>query len=153
LELRENHPRRYVWGMTMLSPAIEALPWQPISPGFALKVLRGGASDDDTRVLLLRLEPGTETGRHRHTGEIHALNLAGRRKILDTDEVIGPGGYLYEPPGNCDNWMAIGDEPVIVYLTARGTIEYLDEHGGVCSRTTTPSVTASYQRFLAERPR
>lgn len=136
-----------------LSPAIAALPWQPISPGFALKVIRGGTSDDDTRVLLLRLEPGTETGRHRHTGEIHALNLAGERELVDTGEIIGPGGYVYEPPGNCDTWRAVGSEPVIIYLTARGAIDYLGAGGEVTSRTTTASVTASYEAFLAAQRR
>ena len=131
-----------------LSPAIDALPWQPISPGFSLKVVRGSVSDDDTRVLLLRLEPGTVTGRHRHSGEIHALNLAGTRQILDSGEVVGPGGYVYEPSGNVDSWMAIGDVPVIVFLTARGAIEYLDEHGEVRGRTTTSSVSAGYQRYV-----
>src|SRR5512135_3164172 len=113
-----------------LSPAIDALPWQPISRGFSLKVVKGGL-DEDTRVLVLRLEPGTVIARHRHTGEIHALNLVGSRKILETGEVIGPGGYVYEPPGNIDSWMAIVDEPVIVFLTARGAIEYLGDDGNV----------------------
>jgi hypothetical protein len=60
-------------------------------------------------------------------GEIHALNLAGRRKILETGEVIEPGEYVYEPPGNEDSWMAVGDEPLVVFLTARGAIEYIAE--------------------------
>lgn len=131
-----------------LSPAIAALPWQPISPGFSLKVVRGSDDDADTRVLLLRLEPGTDTGWHRHTGEIHALNLAGTR-ALSNGEVIGPGGYVYEPPGNEDTWRAIGEEPVIVFLTATGAIEYVDEAGAITSRTTTGSVTRSYRAFLA----
>ena len=134
-----------------MSPAIAALPWQPISPGFSLKVVRGSAADDDTRVLVLRLEPGTVTGRHRHSGEIHALNLAGSRELIDTGEIIGPGGYVYEPPGNVDSWRAVGDEPVIIFLTARGAIEYLDDDGHVVSRTTTGSVTRAYQAFLAAR--
>lgn len=133
-----------------LSPAIDALPWQPISHGFTLKVVKAGL-DEDTRVLVLRLEPGTVIARHRHTGEIHALNLAGSRKILDTGEVIGPGGYVYEPPGNIDSWMAIGDEPVIVFLTARGAIEYLGEDGNVTSRSTTSSVSAAYRAFQVSR--
>jgi 2,4'-dihydroxyacetophenone dioxygenase len=132
-----------------LSPEIDALPWQPVAPGFTLKLIRGGG-DDDTRVLILRLEPGTVIGRHRHHGEIHALNLAGTRR-LDSGEEIGPGGFVYEPPGNVDSWMAVGDVPVIVFLTARGAIEYLDEQGAVVSRTTTASVTAGYRQFLQSR--
>jgi quercetin dioxygenase-like cupin family protein len=125
----------------------ESLPWQPISPGFSLKVLRGG-SDDDTRALLLRLEPGTVVTQHRHDGEVHALNLAGMRKLLDTGEVVGPGGYVYEPAGNVDSWMAIGDVPVVVFVTVRGGMDTLDEHGGVASRSTTRAITESYRRFV-----
>ena len=132
-----------------MSPAIEALPWQPISPGFSLKVIRGSTDDDDTRVLLLKLEPGTVIERHRHSGEIHALNIAGTRQ-LDSGELVGPGGYVYEPPGNVDSWRAIGDVPVIVFLTARGIIEYVDEHGEVLRRTSTRSVTDGYRRHVDE---
>ena len=133
-----------------LSPAIDALPWQPISHGFAIKVVKGGL-DDDTRALVLRLEPGTVIARHRHTGEVHAFNLSGSRTILETGEVIGPGGYVHEPPGNIDSWMAIGDEPVIVFVTARGAIEYLDNDGNVTSRSTTGSVSAAYRAFQVSR--
>jgi quercetin dioxygenase-like cupin family protein len=134
--------------MTIFSPAIDALPWQPIKPGFSVKLLRGG-TDDDTRVQLLRLEPGTVIPRHRHTGEVHAWNLAGSRKLLETGEVIGPGGYVYEPPGNLDSWMAIGDEPLIVFVTVRGSIQYVDDAGRALSdRTTTSTVTASWSRHL-----
>jgi 2,4'-dihydroxyacetophenone dioxygenase len=126
----------------------DALPWAPLGPGFSLKVLHGHG-DDDTRALLLRLEPGTVVERHRHQGEVHALNLAGHRKLLDTGEVVGPGGYVYEPPGNVDSWMAVGDEPVIVFVTVRGAIEELDLEGRVCDRSTTASVAERYRRFLA----
>jgi len=124
-----------------------SLPWQPISPGFSLKLLRGGG-DEDTRVLVLRLEPGTVISRHRHEGEVHAFNLEGTRKIVETGEIIGPGGYVYEPAGNVDTWMAVGDVPVVVFVTARGAMESLDEHDRVTSRSTTASVTESYLRFV-----
>jgi quercetin dioxygenase-like cupin family protein len=134
------------------SPEIESLPWQPLRSGFSTKILHGGG-DDDTRVQLLRLEPGVVIPRHRHTGEVHAWNLAGRRKLLDTGEVIGPGGYVYEPTGNVDSWMAVGDEPLIVFVTVRGAIEYVDEHGQPTGqRTSTASVTEAYRRFVANCP-
>lgn len=126
----------------------ESLPWQPIRPGFSLKLFRGG-TDADTRALLLRLEPGTVVPRHRHEGEVHAWNLAGARKLLDTGEVVGPGGYVYEPPGNVDSWMAVGDEPAIILVTVRGAIETLGENDEVIARSTTSSMTESYGRFVA----
>ena len=130
----------------------EQLPWQPIRPGFSLKVLRGG-EDTDTRALLLRLEPGTVIARHRHDGEVHALNLAGTRKILDTGEIVGPGAYVYEPAGNVDSWMAIGDVPVLVFVTVRGGIDTLGERDAVTSRSTTRAMTESYRRFVDESRR
>ena len=132
------------------SPVVDSasLPWQPISPGFWLKALRA-ESDDQARALLLRLEPGTIIPRHRHEGEVHAFNVSGQRRLLDTGDVVEPGGYVYEPPGNVDSWMAIGDEPLIVHVVVRGAVEYLDENGQVVSRSTTGSTGDAYRRFLA----
>ncbi len=131
-----NHP---------LLRGTESLPWVEMAPGFTTKLLHGSV-DDDTRVQLLRLEPGTVIGRHRHTGEVHALTLAGQRKLLDTGEVVGPGGYVYEPPGNVDSWMAVGDEPLLIFVTVRGAIEALDEQGNVTVRNTTASVAERYRK-------
>jgi 2,4'-dihydroxyacetophenone dioxygenase len=125
----------------------EHLPWSPVSPGFDLKVLRG-RSDDESRALLLRLTPGTVIGRHRHEGEVHALNLSGQRKLIETGEIIGPGGYVYEPPGNVDSWMAVGDEPLVVFVTVRGAIEYLDDDGNVVHRSSTRTTAESYFRHV-----
>ena len=133
-------------------PDAAVLPWMTVSPGFELKVLHG-QEDEDTRALLLRLQPGTIVDRHRHTGEVHAITLSGQRKLLDTGEVIGPGGYVYEPPGNEDRWMAIGPEPLLIFVTVRGVIEELDDAGTVTVRMTTGGIAGSYQRFLEERPR
>ncbi len=126
----------------------DSLPWQPIAPGFDLKLLRG-ERDGDTRAVLLRLEPGTVIGKHRHEGEVHAWNVAGSRKILESGRVIGPGGYVYEPPGNVDSWMAVGDEPLVVFVTVQGAIESLDERGNVTSRDSTASVSEAYRAFVA----
>ncbi len=132
--------------------AADALPWQPVSAGFSLKVLHADL-EEDRRTLLLRLEPGTVIERHRHSGEVHAYNLQGQRKLLDGGEIVGPGGYVYEPPGNLDSWMAVGDEPVVVFVTVHGAIETLDERGNVVARNDTRSVWQDYARFVAtQRP-
>jgi acetyl esterase len=129
----------------------DELPWMPVSPGFDLKVLHGTV-DDDTRALLLRVQPGTVVGLHRHSAEVHGFNLSGQRKLLETGEVIGPGGYVYEPPGNVDSWMAVGEEPLLTVVTVRGSVEDLDEHGKVTTTTTTSSIAESYRRFVAAHP-
>lgn len=125
----------------------DAHPWVPIAPGFSFKLLRA-TSDDDVWVELLRLEPGTTISRHRHTGEVHAYTLAGQRELLETGVVVGPGDYVYEPPGNVDSWRAVGDAPLVVFVTLRGAIEYLDEHGNVLRRSTATSAAEAYRRGL-----
>jgi 2,4'-dihydroxyacetophenone dioxygenase len=126
----------------------DSLPWAPLGPGFSFKVLRA-LPDDRVRVLLLRAEPGTLIPRHRHSGEVHAFNIAGYRKLLETGEVVGPGGYVHEPVGNVDSWLAVGDEPVIIHVVVEGTVEYLDEHDQATSTSTNASSLQTYQRHCA----
>ena len=126
----------------------DALPWVPLAPGFSFKVLRA-PSDDETWVELLRLEPGTVIPRHRHTGEVHAYTLAGHRELLETGTVVGPGSYVFEPAGNVDSWRAVGYAPLIIFVAARGAIEYLDEQGTVLRRSTATSAAERYRKGCA----
>jgi 2,4'-dihydroxyacetophenone dioxygenase len=128
----------------------ETLPWQPLKPGFSMKLLYAD-SETDVRIQLLRLEPGTVIERHRHGGSVHAYNLSGQRMLLDTRELVGPGGYVHEPPGNVDSWMAVGDEPVIVFVTVQGAISYIDDRGEVRSTNTTREIADRYQRFVTQQ--
>jgi quercetin dioxygenase-like cupin family protein len=127
----------------------ERPPWIPLGPGEAFKPLRF-LTEDHGRVLLLRLEPGTVVPLHRHLGEVHALNLAGRRKLIETGQIVGPGGYVYEPAGNVDSWMAVGDEPVIVHIVTYGAMEYLGARGEVLRRDTGSSLRDRYLRYCAD---
>lgn len=127
----------------------ERIPWISLGPGESFKPLRF-LSDDRGRVLLLRLEPGTLVPRHRHLGEVHAFNLAGQRKLLETGQIVGPGGYVYEPAGNVDSWMAVGDEPVVVHITSFGAMEYLGENGEILRRDTASSLHETYLRFCRD---
>ncbi|NVB78223.1 MAG: anti-sigma factor [Kofleriaceae bacterium] len=136
--------------MTQYLLRADALPWQPLKPGFSMKLLHTDI-EADMRVQLLRLEPGTVIERHRHEGAVHAYNLVGQRLLLDTRELVGPGGYVYEPPGNVDSWMAVGEEPVIVFVTLQGALSYLDERDEVRATNTTRATAESYQRFVAEQ--
>jgi 2,4'-dihydroxyacetophenone dioxygenase len=131
----------------LASPPVDTagIPWVPLGPGLSFKPvrflwkLRG-------RIVLLRLEPGTLIPTHRHGGEVHAFNLSGQRKLLESGEVVGAGGYVYEPPGNVDSWMAVGDGPLIVHLTAYGAVEYLGENGEVRQRETAATLLEAYHR-------
>ena len=71
----------------------DAMPWMPTGPGKSFRPLRFAA---DGWSELMRLEPGSAVAVHRHTGDVHAFNLAGTREILGTGERVGPGNYVYE---------------------------------------------------------
>lgn len=96
-------------------------------------------------VELMRLSPGVRLGLHRHSGEVHAINLQGRRRLNDGRD-IGPGDYVYEPAGNVDWWQAAGDEPLVVVVVVKGSVEYLGPHRSVTTRITTADRIADYER-------
>src|SRR5690348_9851901 len=106
----------------------DGMPWIPTGPGKSFRPLRFAA---DGWSELMRLEPGSAVAVHRHTGDVHAFNLAGTREIFGTGERVGPGNYVYEPAGTLDGWGAVGDEPCVVYIKVAGTIEYLGDDGQV----------------------
>ena len=116
------------------------MPWIPTGPGKSLRPLRFAA---DGWSELMRLEPGSAVALHRHSGEVHALNLSGTREILGSGELVPPGGYVYEPAGTLDGWGAVGDEPCVVHIKVIGAIEYLDDNGQVIE-----SVNAGTQRAV-----
>ncbi|MGZ4778156.1 MAG: cupin domain-containing protein [Thermoanaerobaculia bacterium] len=126
----------------------QTIPWIPLGPGESFKPLRFGR---DRRVLLLRLDPGTIVPRHRHLGEVHAFNISGHRKLIDTNEIVGPGGYVFEPAGNVDSWMAVGDEPVIVHITSFGAMEYLGDNDEVLRRDTPSTLREIYLRYCDDQ--
>lgn len=124
-------------------------PWVPLGEGKAFKPLRF-LRDNRGFVELLRLEPGVEIGWHRHTGEVHAYNLQGTRE-LHTGECIGPGDYVYEPPGNTDKWRAIGDVPLVVFVVVMGEVEYLDADGEVSARYSAGTLLDLYRQYCEQQ--
>lgn len=125
------------------------LPWRPsATPGKSSKPLRFLA-DDRGFVELLRMEPGVVMPLHRHTGEIHAYNLAGSRKLC-TGEVIGPGDYVYEPPGNTDWWKIVGDETMVALVIVMGTVEFIGPGGSVRAHASASTQLAEYERHCRE---
>ena len=124
----------------------ERLPWIPIKDGEWFKPLRF-LSGNRGRTLLLRLEPGVIEPLHRHTGEVHGFNLEGSRQLLESGQIVGPGDYVYEPAGNQDSWMAVGDVPCVVFISLRGALEYLGPDGDVIARDDTESMAAGYRTY------
>jgi len=102
--------------------------------------------DDRGFVELLRMEPGVAMPLHRHDGEVHAYNLSGSRKLC-TGELVGPGDYVYEPPGNTDSWHVVGDEPMVAIIVVMGAVEFLGPEGEVSS---TASAASMRRRYMSE---
>ena len=125
------------------------VPWVPLSPGKSFKPLRF-LRDDRGFVELMWLDPGEEIPLHRHTGEVHALNLEGSRK-LNTGEIVGPGDYVYEPAGNVDSWKVVGDVPLVVMVVVTGAVEYLDAEGRVTRRYTAQTLRDLYDAYCRSR--
>lgn len=125
------------------------LPWIPSStPGKSSKPLRFLSSNRGF-VELLRMEPGVAMPLHRHTGEIHAYNLSGSRQLC-TGEVIGPGDYVFEPPGNTDWWKVIGDEVMLAFVVVMGTVEFLNPDGSTHLAVSATTQLSEYQHHCSE---
>ncbi len=126
------------------------LPWIPSdTAGKSARPLR---FLDDNRgfVELLLMQPGCVMPLHRHSGEVHAYNLSGQRKLC-TGELIGPGDYVHEPAGNTDWWKIVGDEPMLALVVVYGRVEFL--HGDGRVRHTVDALTqrADYERHCQAR--
>jgi 2,4'-dihydroxyacetophenone dioxygenase len=125
----------------------QSMPWIATGPGKAFRPLRFTA---DGWSELMRLEPGSMVALHRHTGEVHAFNLSGTREIAGTGDRVGPGGYVYEPAGNVDEWGAVGDGPCIVLIKVTGAVEYLGGDGQVIETVSAETQRAVYLAWCRE---
>lgn len=97
-------------------------------------------------VELLRMEPGVVMPLHRHTGEIHAWNLAGYRRLC-TGELVGPGDYVYEPSNNTDWWKIEADETMVALVVVIGEVEFLHGDGRVRSVVTAADQFREYSDY------
>lgn len=104
--------------------------------------------DDAGWVELMRLSPGVRLGLHRHTGEVHALNLAGERRLND-GRLVRAGDYIHEPADNVDWWESTGSQDLLLYVVVKGEVEYLGAHHSVLQRITTADRIADYHRHCA----
>ena len=124
--------------------------WIPTGPGKSFRPLRFAP---DGWSELMRLEPGSVVALHRHTGDVHALNLSGSREIIGTGEVVGPGGYVYEPQGTIDTWGAVGTQPCIVHIKVTGVVEYLGQDNEVTETASAITQRALYLRWCEQHGR
>jgi 2,4'-dihydroxyacetophenone dioxygenase len=121
--------------------------WMPVAPGMWSKPL-AFLPDDTGWTVLLKVEPGTRIGLHRHLGAVHGFVVSGRRRLSD-GRVLGPGDYEYEPAGQTDTWAVEGDEPLVSFFVVCGPVEYFGPGGEIVSRDTAQSKAEIYRRFCA----
>jgi 2,4'-dihydroxyacetophenone dioxygenase len=132
---------------TELSLDTSNVSWIPTGLGRSFRPIRfwaGGWSE------LMRLEPGSVVGRHRHTGAVSAFNLHGHRELHGSGEIIGPHTFVHEPEGNIDSWRAIGNDPCIVHFHILGTVEYLDSDDTVTGYADTATQHGVYLDWCAQ---
>lgn len=125
--------------------------WITLGAGQSFKPIAFGPGA--ARQLLLRVEPDTVVPMHRHHGAVHAFTVSGRRRLLDPAGhiEIGSGSYVYEPPGNVDSWIAVGDESCVIHIAIDGPMDSLDDAGNVTSSSGTPELRACYLAWCVEQ--
>lgn len=102
----------------------------------------------------MQFEPGLLAVPHKHTGEVHAITLAGKWSYLeyaDSPDNV-PGSYLFEPPGT-EHTLKIADDagPVTdVIFIIYGAMLHLGTDGGVVGITDAESVIAEYSERVRE---
>lgn len=125
--------------------------WMPEGEGkWSLPLQFLPEADGGGWVELMRLAPGTKLTLHRHHGEVHGLNLQGRRR-LDDGRIVAAGDYIFEPNGNVDSWEAVGDEVLVLHVVVRGDVDYVNSDGRLQRRITTADRIADYRAFCAAR--
>lgn len=123
----------------------DALPWIPADTAGKSSKPLSFMPGNSGFVELLRMDPGVVMPLHRHSGPIHAWNLTGSRRLC-TGELVGPGDYVYEPPGNTDWWKIEGDVPMIALVIVHGEVEFINALGEVRGRAT---AATQLQHYLA----
>lgn len=85
-------------------------------------------------VIRARFQPGVTIQRHKHTGEVFAVTIAGSWKYLEYPNVINTAGsYLFEPAGSIHTLHVpeTNTEVTNVWFAVRGANLNLDEAGNV----------------------
>ena len=82
--------------------------WVPQIPGVDFRPLLPNVSQGYF-VNILRVRRAGILSRHRHTGPVHALTLAGRWHYLEHDWWAEQGSYAFEPPGDIHTLEVLAD--------------------------------------------
>lgn len=122
--------------------------WCDCAPGMQMKVL----SVDEARNsvdFLIRLDPGCNSGKHRHTCETFAYVVQGTITNETTGCEFGPGDFCYQPLNDTHVEVA-GDEGVTLYASYRGTTNKLVEFFGEDGKVSAQFTVADFAKMLAQ---
>ena len=99
------------------------LPWRETP--YEGVVFRKLGYDEETgrSAVLVRFDPGTKYGAHRHPGGEEYLVLEG--SLEDGGETRGPGTYIYHPPGSAHRPSS--KEGCLLFISLPKPIEILGE--------------------------
>ncbi|RZT86796.1 ChrR-like protein with cupin domain [Pseudonocardia sediminis] len=94
--------------MAMDHVTLDAVTWRETAPGVERGELPPGAPGAGAAVL--RFAAGATTADHRHPAGEELFVFSGRLRI--GDKTLGPGDYLYTPPGGANDVEAFEDSIV-----------------------------------------
>ena len=105
-------------------------PWVEQSPMTAIKVLWVGR-ESGAWVSMHRWKAGFVARRHKHLAPAHVFCLAGKLRHNDTDAVMSPGDYSYEPSGAIHGaTTALEDNVHLIFQL--GAVLHLDADDNPC---------------------
>ncbi len=89
-----------------------SLRWQSVGPGLEVSRLR--AEDDGTSTMFVRMAAGSRAPWHDHAGGEETYLISGRLRV--GEHQLGPGDYLWTPPGVQHDGHATEDTLFFVVL-------------------------------------
>lgn len=102
--------------------------WILVSPAWEELSARRESGEVGEVVALIRMEPGSGYAPHRHVGPEEVLVLQGGYADEEGEHLAGT--WLRYPAGSAHAPVALGrsgDEPCVIFATARGGVELLPE--------------------------
>lgn len=108
------------------------LPFVEVGDGTHIQLLQVDI-DLGLWVVRTKFEPGITIQRHKHTGQVFAVTLAGSWKYLEYPEVNTTGSYLFEPAGSVHTLTVPADQEGLtdVWFAIYGANLNLDADGNV----------------------
>ena len=122
------------------------LPWMDVA-GMEVQVLQVDLANGQW-VVRAKLHPGSNPGRHYHTGSVTAVTTKGRWWYKETpDQVNSAGSYLFEPAMSMHTLVIPADQegPTEVWFTVNGANIDLDVEGNVVSILDANTILQAYR--------